>query len=170
MNDHAVTSPSAVQKTKEENPSVTADEIFGAGATSPSVLADPAPVDVDDVALGFDPGEPGALDETNIETALKAAVDADIAANAPEARVDDGPMIKLTLETGGETYECETSDIAGAIASLGLKTTNTRTRIRAEYDGKVWERIFFVAYARRLFFQKITQLSLAKTIKLALNV
>jgi hypothetical protein len=78
--------------------------------------------------------------------------------------------IALTVTTHGKVYSCMTDSIADAIEQLGLKTTNTRTLIRAEYDGKVYEQVFFVAYARRIFGQKMARTLLEKRIRMKLNV
>lgn len=86
---------------------------------------------------------------------------------------DTGKRFTIEIETGGEVYKIEHNSIVAAILGFDITNTNTRTIVRVSHKvgRKTFsvEKVFNVAYARRLFQNKITLEVFARNIMRAVN-
>lgn len=76
--------------------------------------------------------------------------------------------IAIRIETAGNVYEGKVADVGAFIQSLGLTHTNTKTIVRAEFDGRSVDYVLFTAKAHRLFTNKMAALIFDRNLKRAL--
>jgi len=78
-------------------------------------------------------------------------------------------QIKLTVIMNGETFVTETNDIAGALVKLNPNMFKTKVIIKAEYNGRVAERMLFILQAKQIFRNSVLAVAFSKNLKTILN-
>lgn len=105
-----------------------------------------------------------AAKKTTKKVAVKKAAATTSQSTAPK---NEG-SIAIRIETAGNVYEGKVADVGAFIQSLGLTHTNTKTIVRAEFEGRSVDYVLFTAKAHRLFTNNMAALIFDRNVKRAL--